>query len=91
MLVSVSLIPLEVPGMISIMPFFAKAFKCSSAAFADRKPNSSAMSTRVGGKPVSFICRLISSKIWACLAVRLIAIKNLFKYTIYCYFIQFSE
>ena len=91
MLVSVSLIPLEVPAMISIIPFFANAFKCSSAAFADRKPNSSAMSARVGGKPVSFMCRLISSRIWACLAVKLVAIENLFKYTFNCHYIQSSS
>ncbi len=45
-------IPLDAPGMISIAPFFASAFKCSSAALADLKPNSVAIFARVGGKPV---------------------------------------
>ena len=41
--------PREVPGIISMAPLRASAFKCSSAALGDLKPSSLAMSARVGG------------------------------------------
>src|SRR5690554_6199339 len=61
--------PREVPGTISMAPFFASAFKCSSAAFGERNPNSLAISARVGGIPVASIWERISSKISLCLGV----------------------
>ena len=36
-------------GEISMAPLRRSAFRCSSAAFGDLKPNSRAMSARVGG------------------------------------------
>ena len=43
----------EVPGMSAMTPLRASARRCSSAAFADLKPSSRAISARVGGMPVS--------------------------------------
>jgi hypothetical protein len=41
--------------MISMAPLRASALRCSSAALADRKPSSRAMSARVGGRPVELM------------------------------------
>ena len=45
-------IPRDAPGIISIAPLRESAFKCSSAALGDLKPNSREISARVGGMPV---------------------------------------
>ena len=42
-----------VPGTSAMTPLRASARKCSSAALAERKPSSWAISARVGGMPVS--------------------------------------
>ena len=42
-------IPREAPGIISMAPLRASALMCSSAALGDLKPNSLAISARVGG------------------------------------------
>ena len=47
-----SCIPLDVPRMSLMCPFFSSALRWSSAAFADLKPRARAISDRVGGKPV---------------------------------------
>ena len=73
--------PRDVPGKISITPFRARAFKCSSAALADLKPNSRAISARVGGIPVFNIVFLISSSTSSCRAVSG-RITSLFFYTV---------
>ena len=44
-----SRMPREAPGMISMAPLRASALRCSSAALADLKPSSRAISARVGG------------------------------------------
>ena len=45
--------PREAPGMRSITPLRCNARRCSSAALADLKPSSAAISARVGGMPFS--------------------------------------
>ena len=50
-----SLMPRDVPGRSSMTPLRFSARRCSSAALADRKPSSRAISARVGGIPVSSI------------------------------------
>src|SRR3569832_709551 len=64
--------PREVPGEISMAPLRASASKCSSAALAERKPNSAAISARVGGKPVLSMAFLIRFRICSRRAVSLI-------------------
>src|SRR3569832_2441105 len=64
--------PREVPGEISMAPLRASASKCSSAALAERKPNSAAISARVGGKPVLSMAFLIRFRISSRRAVSLI-------------------
>ena len=79
--------PRLAPGIISMAPFLARAFKCSSAAFGLLKPNSLAISARVGGNPESSIADLIRSKTCCWRAVSLIIMSYLFLYT-YCDYIQ---
>ena len=62
-------IPREAPATISIAPLRASAFKCSSAALGDLKPNSREISARVGGIPVVSKWRFKSSSTSCCLAV----------------------
>jgi hypothetical protein len=53
-------------------PLRAKACKCSSAALADLKPSSLAISARVGGAPVWRMAASINERICCCLAVSLL-------------------
>src|SRR5215475_5626961 len=62
--------PREVPGTSAITPLRARARRCSSAALAERKPSSRAISARVGGMPVSEINRWMSRRIWVWRGVR---------------------
>ena len=63
--------PREVPLTSSITPLRAKACKCSSAALADLKPSSVAISARVGGAPVRAMAPWIRSRICCWRAVSL--------------------
>ena len=63
--------PREVPLTSSIMPLRASACRCSSAALADLKPNSVAISARVGGAPVCAIAVSMSVRICCWRAVSL--------------------
>src|SRR4051812_25021700 len=64
-------IPREVPLTSSITPLRARAWRCSSAALAERKPSSSAISARVGGAPVRAMALWIRSRICCWRAVSL--------------------
>ena len=64
-----SRMPRDVPLTKSMAPFRAKACKCSSAALADLKPKTCAISALVGGAPVSAMVFWMSSKICCCRAV----------------------
>src|SRR6195952_2065214 len=55
--------PRDVPPTSSITPLRASACRCSSAAFADWKPSSVAISARVGGAPVRSIALCTRSRI----------------------------
>src|SRR5674476_389011 len=71
---SVSLLrrmPREVPLISSMAPLRASACKCSSAALADLKPSSVAISARVGGAPVRAMALWVRSRICCCRAVSL--------------------
>ncbi|MNW13916.1 hypothetical protein D3C71_2119960 [compost metagenome] len=63
--------PREVPLTSSITPLRARAFKCSSAALAERKPSVPAISARVGGAPVRSMADWIKSRICCCRGVSL--------------------
>ena len=69
---AVKRIPRDAPGIISIAPFFARAFKCSSAALADLNPNSLAISARVGGSQFVGYSHVLNSRF--ALAVWLISL-----------------
>ena len=69
-MVSFSWIPREVPGTRAMTPLRASARRCSSAALAERKPSSWAISARVGGMPVSPMKRWMSLRIWVWRGVR---------------------
>ena len=53
----------DVPPTSSITPLRASACRCSSAALAERKPSSAAISARVGGAPVRSIALCTRSRI----------------------------
>ncbi|MNT64007.1 hypothetical protein D3C72_2018700 [compost metagenome] len=55
--------PREVPLTSSMTPLRARACRCSSAALADLKPSSLAISARVGGAPVRAMAPWIRSRI----------------------------
>ena len=55
--------PRDVPPTSSITPLRASACRCSSAALAERKPSSLAISARVGGAPVRSIALCTRSRI----------------------------
>ena len=61
--------PREVPLTSSITPLRARACRCSSAALADLKPSSAAISARVGGAPVRAMARCTSCRICCCRGV----------------------
>ena len=81
-MVSLSWIPREVPGTRAITPLRASARKCSSAALADLKPSSRAISARVGGMPVSEINRWTRRRICVWRGVRSDMSAYLFIYTV---------
>ena len=58
-----SRMPREVPPTSSMTPLRASAWRCSSAALADLKPSSLAISARVGGAPVRSIALCTRSRI----------------------------
>src|SRR5439155_6583099 len=64
------LVPREVPGTSAMTPLRARARKCSSAALAERKPSSCAISARVGGIPVSEMKRWMRRRICVWRGVR---------------------
>ena len=68
--------PRDAPATSSMTPFFASALRCSSAALADLKPSSRAMSARVGGMPVASILDLMTSITCCCLAVSFITARS---------------
>ena len=55
--------PRDVPPTSSITPLRASACRCSSAALAERKPSSVAISARVGGAPVRSMALCTRSRI----------------------------
>jgi hypothetical protein len=62
--------PRAVPWLSVIAPLRAKARRCISAALGELKPNTEAISARVGGMPVSSMRLRISARISAWRAVR---------------------
>ena len=68
-----SRMPREVPLTSSMTPLRASACRCSSAALADLKPSSAAISARVGGAPVRAMALWIKSRICCWRAVSLTA------------------
>ncbi|CSC57829.1 Uncharacterised protein [Vibrio cholerae] len=83
-------IPREAPGTISITCLRASALRCSSAALAERKPSSLAISARVGGIPVSSILLLIRSNTSCWRGVNGF-MSHLSFYTVDCEYIQCNE
>ena len=71
--------PREVPLTNSITPFRASACRCSSAALADLKPSSAAISARVGGAPVFSIAAFTRFKIscWRSVSLMVSILKSL--------------
>ena len=63
--------PRDVPPTSSITPLRASACRCSSAALAERKPSSAAISARVGGAPVRSMALCTRSRICCWRAVSL--------------------
>jgi len=61
--------PLDVPRVSLMCPFFSIALRWSSAAFADLKFSARAISDRVGGNPVFSTKLWMSLRISVCLCV----------------------